>query len=330
MEKLFKIGEVAKFADTTIKTIRYYEKVDLIKPVKVDEFSGYRYFDANAVQIAQKIQKLKKFGLSLSEIRAFILLDRDKQFDFINTKFKELEFAKSNLLALASHTARKIDFFFQNDSKAIGKWKCIAVAKDKASYFKGEVKEIKPKLPFLYFLKNGAGYELINGWTKGEIYHGHTLKYEIDKRLLFVRFNEFDVYVYEKVDSIERIEAEQDFFDDLNLDFVMDSKVLGLWKIYDHVFYKNSEEYNPCGGSGERYFIKSLAFFDDYVCKIDEDSYRRLRWTKNFLIDKKNKVVMKYTVKEVNDKKYLILEWKNDEYRYFGTQTWCYVFEKVE
>ncbi len=330
MEKLYKIGEVARFADTTIKTIRYYEKINLLKPKMVDEFTGYRYFDASAVQLAQKVQKLKQFGLSLNEIKEFVKIDRDKQFDFINSKFRELELAKSNLLDLASHTARKIDFFFQNDKRVIGKWKCVAVANDKESYFSNNLLDVQSKLPYLYFLKNGAGYELINGWSKGEVYYHHTLKYEIDKGLLFVNANELEVYVYEKLDSIERVEPEQDFFDDLNVAYEHDPKVLGLWKIYDHVPYEKRADYVPSGGSGERYFMRSLAFFDDNVCRVDEDSYRRLRWTKNLLIDKKNKIVMPYTIKEFNNKKYLILEWKSDGYRYFGEQAWCYVFEKVE
>ena len=329
MEKLFKIGEVASLADTTIKTIRYYEKVNLIKPKKVDEFSGYRYFDAVTIQLVQKVQKLKQFGLNLNEIKSFIKLDRDKQFDFINKKFRMLELAKQNLLNLASHCARKIDFFFENDNKAVGKWKCIAVVKSKENYFNNLFEEHKPILPYLYFLKNGAGYDMIKGWSKGEIYHHHTYKYEIENNLMFVQLNELELQVYEKIDSIERSEPEQDFFDNVDISIESDPRVLGLWKIYDHIMYSKKEDYLPRGGSGERYFMRSLAFFPENICMLDTDDYRRLRWTKGIVFDKKKKLAMPYQIKECNDKKYLILEWKDDGYRFFGEHTWCYVFEKI-
>ena len=94
---------------------------------------------------------------------------------------------------------------------------------------------------------------------------------------------------YEKVDSVERLEPEQDFFDNVDIPVVQDPKLLGLWKIYDHVLYSEKANYSPSGGSGDRYFMRSLAVFPDTICMLDADDYRRLRWTKGIVFDKKKK-----------------------------------------
>ena len=43
-EVLLKIGELADFSGISTKALRVYEKMELIKPVKVDEETGYRYY----------------------------------------------------------------------------------------------------------------------------------------------------------------------------------------------------------------------------------------------------------------------------------------------
>ena len=43
MDKFYKTGEVAKLANLTIRTIRYYDQIDLLKPSKIDD-NGYRLY----------------------------------------------------------------------------------------------------------------------------------------------------------------------------------------------------------------------------------------------------------------------------------------------
>ena len=42
---MYKIGEFSILAKTTIKTLRYYEKENLLKPVYIDLNTGYRYYE---------------------------------------------------------------------------------------------------------------------------------------------------------------------------------------------------------------------------------------------------------------------------------------------
>lgn len=52
--------------------MRLYEKKGIIKPVKVDEENGYRYYSAEQVQQLNALLELKTLGFSLDEIKMVI------------------------------------------------------------------------------------------------------------------------------------------------------------------------------------------------------------------------------------------------------------------
>ena len=54
MEKLYSTGEFAKIAGVTIRTIRYYDKIGLLKPTKVLN-NGYRRYCNNDLITLQKL-----------------------------------------------------------------------------------------------------------------------------------------------------------------------------------------------------------------------------------------------------------------------------------
>jgi len=74
MEGYYRSGEFAKKANVSVRTIRYYDKQELLKPSFVSE-AGYRFYtDADFVRL-QKILSLKYLGFSLEEIRAITIAD---------------------------------------------------------------------------------------------------------------------------------------------------------------------------------------------------------------------------------------------------------------
>ena len=44
---MYRIGEFSHLCETTIKTLRHYDKINLLKPSKIDDFTGYRYYEDN-------------------------------------------------------------------------------------------------------------------------------------------------------------------------------------------------------------------------------------------------------------------------------------------
>ncbi|WP_207464538.1 MULTISPECIES: MerR family transcriptional regulator [Achromobacter] len=68
---LLQIGELAQRTGASHRTIHYYERLGLLRPVE-REGAGYRYYNDEAVQRLEKIAALKKLGLSLDEIAQVI------------------------------------------------------------------------------------------------------------------------------------------------------------------------------------------------------------------------------------------------------------------
>src|SRR5262245_10440656 len=69
---MFKIGEFSKMVQVPVPTLRYYDQVGLLKPVKVDPFTGYRYYSASQLPQLHRILALKGLGFSLEQIGAVL------------------------------------------------------------------------------------------------------------------------------------------------------------------------------------------------------------------------------------------------------------------
>ena len=76
--ELMLIGEIADFFGISRKAMRLYEKKGIIKPVKVDDENGYRYYSAEQVQQLNALLELKALGFSLDEIKMIIEGKKEK------------------------------------------------------------------------------------------------------------------------------------------------------------------------------------------------------------------------------------------------------------
>jgi DNA-binding transcriptional MerR regulator len=65
---MFRIGEFSQITRVTIDTLRHYDALGLLKPAKVDPFTGYRYYSARQLSSLNSILALKEVGFSLEEI----------------------------------------------------------------------------------------------------------------------------------------------------------------------------------------------------------------------------------------------------------------------
>src|SRR5712692_571427 len=72
---LLTIGKVAKLAEVSIDTIRYYERGGLLNPAQKSG-AGYRLYNEEAVRRLNFIKHAQHCGLSLAEIRQLLALKR--------------------------------------------------------------------------------------------------------------------------------------------------------------------------------------------------------------------------------------------------------------
>mgnify|MGYP002550746928 CR=1 FL=1 len=110
MESYFSISEAAKIVGLTSETLRHYDRIDLVKPCKKDQWSGYRYYSEQEIVRLNTIQALRCMDLSLKEIKKVLEYDNLEEIvEFLkraeqkaNQKIEQLKYAKSKIqLAMA-------------------------------------------------------------------------------------------------------------------------------------------------------------------------------------------------------------------------------------
>jgi DNA-binding transcriptional MerR regulator len=72
---MLRIGDFSKLGLVTIKALRHYDTIGLLKPARVDETTGYRYYSASQLTRLNRILVSKDMGLELEQIAR--LLDQD-------------------------------------------------------------------------------------------------------------------------------------------------------------------------------------------------------------------------------------------------------------
>ena len=73
-----KIGEIAKKAEMPVKTVRYYDEIDLVKPNGRSD-AGYRTYNDIALRQLVFIRRARAFDFSIEECRELLGLFTDQQ-----------------------------------------------------------------------------------------------------------------------------------------------------------------------------------------------------------------------------------------------------------
>lgn len=74
---MYTVGEFSKICQVSIKTLHYYDRIGLLPPLSVDAETGYRYYGSEQVDQMLLINRLKRYGLSLEDIRSFLSREHD-------------------------------------------------------------------------------------------------------------------------------------------------------------------------------------------------------------------------------------------------------------
>ena len=75
---MLRIGDFSKLAKISIKTLRYYDKIGLLKPAMIDSSTQYRYYTVEQLETVRTISMYKDVGLSNDMISKLIYQKEDK------------------------------------------------------------------------------------------------------------------------------------------------------------------------------------------------------------------------------------------------------------
>ena len=63
---MLKIGEFSKLSRVSIRMLRHYDDIGLLKPAEIDDFTGYRYYREEQLFAIGRITSLKDMGFALA------------------------------------------------------------------------------------------------------------------------------------------------------------------------------------------------------------------------------------------------------------------------
>lgn len=76
---MLKIGDFSRLSKVSVRMLRYYDEMNIIKPSKVDKFTGYRYYNEEQLLTMGKINSLKDMGFNVTAIGEMIKADDSPQ-----------------------------------------------------------------------------------------------------------------------------------------------------------------------------------------------------------------------------------------------------------
>lgn len=109
--ELLSISELAKLRQVTTETLRYYDRIGLLKPVYVDPETSYRYYSIRQYERLGTIKELRQLGMSIEDVQTYFTNRNLKKSKEILTHYHQLLQEEIRQKMLLSKTlSRKLHF----------------------------------------------------------------------------------------------------------------------------------------------------------------------------------------------------------------------------
>lgn len=66
---MLRIGDLARRAGVSVRTLRYYDELGLVRPIWVDPDTGYRWYETSQIGRINRVVALKELGFTLDQCR---------------------------------------------------------------------------------------------------------------------------------------------------------------------------------------------------------------------------------------------------------------------
>jgi methyltransferase (TIGR00027 family) len=121
---LLKVGDLAKRAGLTVRTLHHYDSIGLLSPSARSD-SGFRlYNQADVIQL-HRIQALKQFGCSLADIRAFLAEPGASLMDIVTRQMSVLDEQVRRAQTLRDRLSRLREQLSRGEETGITDWLTI-------------------------------------------------------------------------------------------------------------------------------------------------------------------------------------------------------------
>jgi DNA-binding transcriptional MerR regulator len=74
-DRMLSIGRFARTTGLTVKALRHYDELGLLRPAHVDSWTGYRWYERAQVRDAVAVRRLRTLRLPLDKVAALLRSD---------------------------------------------------------------------------------------------------------------------------------------------------------------------------------------------------------------------------------------------------------------
>ena len=155
------IGQVSKIFSISTDTLRYYDKIGILKP-DINKNNGYRFYELRHIEKLGLIIGIKYLGIPLSDIKETIEKGDISEYknilnlqsEIIDRKIKELEDLKKVVKESKKAIDKVIEFNNEYDFSK------LTIKKEETTFYGFKLKEILEAKSFSVYIKNAEYEEL--------------------------------------------------------------------------------------------------------------------------------------------------------------------------
>lgn len=197
MKDKFLIGELSKIFNISTDTLRYYDKIGLLKP-EYDANNRYRYYNLDKFFILSRILFLKSLDISLEDIKSYFKnQSTNRLLDLLKEEEINIDEKIQHLTNLKSKITSKIQLI-EGANDQLDKIEVKHVPKRLGAFI--TIKDINNQGEIKHSFKNFENHFKSSSWLiEGQIYTSITKDDMLSSN--FERFNYFVEILSDKIDA---------------------------------------------------------------------------------------------------------------------------------
>lgn len=203
MKEKFLVGELSRIFNISADTLRYYDKIGLLKPVQ-DQNNHYRYYSLENFFTLSRILFLKSLGISMKDIiNYFHNQDKDNLLLLLKNEKDEIDSKINSLINLKRKIANKIDLI-EGANNHINEIRIERLPERRGVFI--ETEDIQDDSEMKNSLKKHEAHLKMSSWLiEGQVYTSLSKKNVMERN--FSRFNYFIEILSDNQDDSAQIKV---------------------------------------------------------------------------------------------------------------------------
>ena len=291
---MYTIGQFSKLTGVSTKTLIWYDNVGVLKPEKVDEDNGYRYYSDESLKKLVDIYFWKSMDFSVKEI---VNLSQGVIDDKIKVLQKKINFINFNMNLLKDLKDENVEdkdlsIFKLGDRDINGHWlyrNSSTNFKEIDDYTYKKVNDSMPKHLFfgndiatdtksiIEYDDNGFSLKDDNGNVRTFVYFILNHSYDLilcelpsddkaNKRIEFHRYNKYNREQKYSADDIKKIYDKcQPQDEKYSSDIKINTSLLGEWKVYDEIAESQVDTYDGDNKGKEKVHYTLFPLYENLI-----------------------------------------------------------------